>query len=82
MFRPITIFPFPMKALRAHAENPNIKACAVVEMSNGQMLEDVKWATLEKKPVEFFARNGGIVPNPQETMEFLKKSYEKHGGTK
>ncbi|MBU1241051.1 3-methyl-2-oxobutanoate dehydrogenase subunit VorB, partial [Myxococcota bacterium] len=77
MFRPISIFPFPQMALRAHAENPRIKSLAVVEMSNGQMLEDVKWATLEKKPVEFFARNGGIVPNPQETMEFLIKSYEK-----
>ncbi len=82
MFRPITIFPFPQKAMRAYGENPRVKSVAVVEMSNGQMLEDVKWAVLEKKPVEFFARNGGIVPNPHETMEFLRKSYEKHGGTK
>ncbi len=80
MFRPITIFPFPQKRLRELAERPGLRSICVVEMSNGQMLEDVKWATLEKRPVEFFGRNGGIVPNPQETMEFLKKIYDRHGG--
>lgn len=77
LIRPITLLPFPKDVLRAESEKPHVKGFAVVEMSNGQMLDDVKWATLERKPVSFFSRNGGIVPNPEETVEFLRKEYER-----
>jgi 2-oxoglutarate/2-oxoacid ferredoxin oxidoreductase subunit alpha len=80
VFRPITLFPFPQNELRELSAKTNIKGFGVIEMSNGQMLEDVKWATLERKPIEFFGRNGGVVPNPEETMDFLREFYNKIGG--
>ena len=80
LFRPITLFPFPQDQLREISTRENIKGFGVVEMSNGQMLEDVKWATLERKPIDFFARNGGIVPNPHETGDFIKNVIDRLRG--
>ncbi|MDA3864500.1 MAG: 3-methyl-2-oxobutanoate dehydrogenase subunit VorB [Deltaproteobacteria bacterium] len=79
LIRPITLFPFPMDVLRNLSAKSHVKAFGVVEMSIGQMLEDVKWATLERKPVEFFSRKGGIVPNPDETKDFIKNIFKKIG---
>ncbi|MBN2724603.1 MAG: 3-methyl-2-oxobutanoate dehydrogenase subunit VorB [Deltaproteobacteria bacterium] len=79
LFRPISLFPFPKVELREESAKDHVRGFSVVEMSNGQMLDDVKWATLERKPVGFFSRNGGIVPNPEETIDFLRKEYERTG---
>jgi 2-oxoglutarate ferredoxin oxidoreductase subunit alpha len=64
LLRPITLNPFPAKAIAELASR--VKGILVVEMNNGQMLEDVLLANSCRTPVEFFARNGGITPLPEE----------------
>ena len=71
MIRPITLWPFPAKAIRAKAETA--KAFLSVEMSMGQMVDDVKLAVEHKRPVYFFGRTGGIIPNPDEVLAEIKK---------
>jgi len=66
LFRPITLFPFPEKEIYREAKKKNIKTVLTVEMSTGQMVEDVERAIIGAKPVKFFGRTGGIVPNPEE----------------
>jgi len=64
LFRPITVWPYPSKALADTA-----KKCSkvmVVELSTGQMLEDVKLALNGTKPVDFYSRVGGNVPSAEE----------------
>jgi len=64
LFRPITLWPFPAKALaQAAASVPKILD---VELSNGQMLEDVRLALNGRVPVEFYGRVGGNVPSVEE----------------
>jgi 2-oxoisovalerate ferredoxin oxidoreductase alpha subunit len=64
LFRPITVWPFPKEALaRAAAE---VQKVIVVELSNGQMVEDVRLAVDGKVPVEFYGRVGGNVPSVEE----------------
>jgi 2-oxoisovalerate ferredoxin oxidoreductase alpha subunit len=67
LFRPITLWPFPAKALAkaaAHATN-----VLVVELSNGQMLEDVRLTLNGRKHVDFYGRMGGNVPSVEELRE-------------
>jgi len=64
LFRPITLWPFPQKALALAAARA--KKVLVVELSNGQMLEDVRLALNGKVPVEFYGRVGGNVPTVEE----------------
>jgi 2-oxoglutarate ferredoxin oxidoreductase subunit alpha len=64
LLRPITLNPFPAKAIGALASR--VKGILVVEMNNGQMLEDVLLANSCRTPVEFYARTGGITPLPEE----------------
>jgi len=64
LFRPISLWPFPSKALAEAAAN--VHKVIVVELSNGQMLEDVKLALNGKVPVEFYGRTGGNVPSVEE----------------
>jgi 2-oxoisovalerate ferredoxin oxidoreductase alpha subunit len=71
MLRPITLFPFPKKAI--HNLTHKIKSALVVELNNGQMLEDVRLAILGKVPVKFYNRMGGVVPNTDEIVEQVKK---------
>ncbi|HTR64799.1 MAG TPA: 3-methyl-2-oxobutanoate dehydrogenase subunit VorB [Terriglobales bacterium] len=64
LFRPITLWPFPSRALAAAASRAaNV---LVVELSNGQMLEDVRLALNGKKHVDFYGRVGGNVPSVEE----------------
>ncbi len=69
LFRPITLFPYPEKELKKEINKQNIKTVLTIEMSMGQMLEDVERIAAEKKPVKFFGRTGGIVPSPEEVEE-------------
>jgi len=64
LFRPITLWPFPAKALAAAAGRA--ERVLVVELSNGQMLEDVRLTLDGKVPVEFYGRVGGNVPTVEE----------------
>lgn len=70
LLRPITLFPFPVKQIIAHASH--VKGMLTVEMSAGQMVEDVRLSVNGKVPVEFYGRMGGIVPSPDEVLEALK----------
>ena len=70
-FRPITLWPFPEKEIKALAENK--KGILVVEINAGQMVEDVRLAVNGALPVEHFGRLGGIVPEPEEIVNALKE---------
>ena len=67
LFRPITLWPFPSKALSAAAAR--VHQVLVVELSNGQMLEDVRLAMNGRVPVEFLGRTGGNVPSVEEVAK-------------
>lgn len=70
-FRPTTLSPFPKKLLREACKNA--KKVLTVEMSMGQMVDDVKLALECRIPVEFCGRTGGVVPSPHEILEKLKE---------
>jgi 2-oxoglutarate ferredoxin oxidoreductase subunit alpha len=70
LLRPITLFPFPSKRLNELAGK--VKLMVSVEMSAGQMVEDVLLSVNGKVPVYHFGRMGGIVTAPDEVVEFLK----------
>ncbi|MBR5542894.1 MAG: 3-methyl-2-oxobutanoate dehydrogenase subunit VorB [Oscillospiraceae bacterium] len=76
MIRPITLWPFPKEALCAAADK--VKAFISVELSMGQMIEDIRLATECKKPVELCNRVGGMIPTPEEV---LAKIREVKGGS-
>ncbi len=69
MIRPITVWPFPYDIYDEYASMDHIKRFLTVEMSMGQMIEDVKLGVNGKKPVEFFGRTGGKVPTVKEIKE-------------
>jgi len=69
LFRPITLWPFPTKALAEAAKK--VSKVLVVELSNGQMLEDVKLTLNGSVPVEFYGRAGGNVPSVEEVHSQL-----------
>jgi 2-oxoglutarate ferredoxin oxidoreductase subunit alpha len=77
LLRPISLYPFPAAQILAEAKKPNIEALLTVEMSMGQMVEDVEAAVKNKKPVEFYGRTGGIVPTPEEVREYITKILAK-----
>jgi pyruvate/2-oxoacid:ferredoxin oxidoreductase alpha subunit len=69
LFRPITVWPFPSEALRHAARRAQM--VLVVEMSTGQMVEDVRLALDGRVDVEFFCRTGGNVPMAEEVCKEL-----------
>jgi pyruvate/2-oxoacid:ferredoxin oxidoreductase alpha subunit len=64
LFRPITLWPFPAEALRKAAAH--VRELVAVELSNGQMVEDVRLAINGRVPVDFYGRTGGNVPSVEE----------------
>jgi 2-oxoglutarate ferredoxin oxidoreductase subunit alpha len=70
LLRPITLFPFPSKEIGRLAGQ--VKGMLTVEMSAGQMVEDVRLSVNGKVPVEHFGRMGGIVLTAEEIVENLK----------
>ncbi len=72
LFRPITLWPFPQKELKALSETAS--AFLSVEMNMGQMLGDVKLAIDCAKPVSHFGRTGGMIPTPDEILVHIKKA--------
>jgi len=71
LLRPISLWPFPDKILQQIARKNTTKGFLVVELSAGQMLEDVKISVNGVKPVHFHGRMGGNVPSPQEIMDII-----------
>jgi TPP-dependent indolepyruvate ferredoxin oxidoreductase alpha subunit len=70
MIRPITLWPFPEAAIRATLKTAKKFLC--VEMSTGQMIDDVKLAVNGERPVEFYGRTGGMVPTVSEIVAKLE----------
>jgi 2-oxoglutarate ferredoxin oxidoreductase subunit alpha len=66
LLRPITLWPFPKAILNSTAQR--VKSFVCVELSMGQMHEDVELATRCQKPVLLCARTGGMVPSPEEIL--------------
>jgi len=75
LLRPITLFPFPYEKIGALADR--VKGVLSVEMSAGQMVEDVLLSVNGKVPVFHFGRMGGIVTTPEEVIEYLKLKFLK-----
>ncbi|HYX08126.1 MAG TPA: transketolase C-terminal domain-containing protein, partial [Bacteroidales bacterium] len=71
LLRPITLFPFPKKPISEMAEQ--VKGMLSVELSAGQMVEDVKLAVNGRIKVEHFGRYGGVIHSPQEVLEALEQ---------
>ena len=71
LIRPITLWPFPNAAFDAAK---NAKAFVSVELSMGQMIEDVKLATKCQKPVSLCNRSGGMIPSPDEVLLAIKNA--------
>ena len=80
LIRPITLFPFPAEAYRAAANTA--KAFLTVELSLGQMVEDVELAVGGKKPVYFFGRQGGNVMTEEEIVDAAKEALETAEGVR
>ena len=71
LVRPITLWPFPTDALKRAAKQA--KSLMVVEMSMGQMVDDVKLAVDCSLPVHFFGHTGGIIPTPKEVLNQIEE---------
>lgn len=78
LIRPITLWPFPTAPYKKAAEN--CKEVISVELSMGQMIEDVRLATECKVPVTLCNRVGGMIPSPEQVLEAIEKAY--NGGAK
>ena len=72
MIRPITLWPFPKEVFRRAADKVN--SFISVELSMGQMIEDVRLATECKKPVTLCNRAGGMIPSPNQVLEAIQKA--------
>jgi 2-oxoglutarate ferredoxin oxidoreductase subunit alpha len=75
LLRPITLYPYPSKAINEMCSR--VKGFLAVEMSAGQMVEDVRLAVNGKVPVEHFGRLGGVVPTPNEVVKALDELIKK-----
>ncbi|MBR5473230.1 MAG: 3-methyl-2-oxobutanoate dehydrogenase subunit VorB [Clostridia bacterium] len=77
LIRPITLWPFPVAPFKKAANQ--VKEIISVELSMGQMIEDVKLASECKVPVTLCSRTGGMIPSPEQVLEAIKKA---NGGAK
>ena len=71
LFRPISMFPFPYNRLDQVTQPA--RQILVVELSAGQMIEDVRLATCCRLPISFFGKLGGVVPLPEEILDEIRK---------
>ncbi len=70
LVRPITIYPFPYDEIERQAQREGVESVLVVEMSMGQMIDDVRFAVGKGGvPIHFYGRGGGNVPSPEEIVE-------------
>ncbi|MDO4692229.1 MAG: 3-methyl-2-oxobutanoate dehydrogenase subunit VorB [Porphyromonadaceae bacterium] len=73
LLRPITLWPFPSKAIADLTDH--VKGMLVAELNAGQMVEDVRLAVNGKVPVEHYGRMGGMLFSPNEILDELKKLF-------
>ena len=71
LIRPITVWPFPKKPISELAEK--VKGFISVELSMGQMIEDIKLAENCIRPVELCFRAGGMIPSPEQVLDSIRK---------
>ncbi len=79
MIRPITLWPFPKDVFAAAADK--VHTFISVELSMGQLIDDVKLYTGGKRPVMLCNRSGGMIPSPEQVLESIEKAAE-NGGAK
>ena len=72
LVRPKMVYPFPVDPLKKHVENGTVKAVMSLEMSAGQMIEDVRLAVECKVPVYLQNRMGGNIPSGAEVVEGVR----------
>ncbi|MBN2852331.1 MAG: 3-methyl-2-oxobutanoate dehydrogenase subunit VorB [Clostridia bacterium] len=75
LFRPISLWPFPYDELGKHASH--VKAFLSVELSAGQMIDDVRLSVNGKKNCYFYGRTGGNIPSQKEILDEIVKILEK-----
>jgi len=75
LLRPITLYPFPKKAISDLTDK--VDAVLVVEMNSGQMVEDVALAVNGKCPVSYIGRMGGMISSPEEILDEIQNIVEK-----
>ena len=78
LLRPITLWPFPTKAVDQVVAN-GCKAFLSVELNMGQMVQDVRLASDGRVPVSFYGRTGGVLPTPEEVLEQIEGLSSKLG---
>ena len=77
LFRPISLWPFPEKALGELAAQDRVRAFLDVEMSSvGQMLEDVRLSVEGRKPIRYLGHAGGVMPTVEEMMEAVEQLWK------
>ncbi|EQB21300.1 2-oxoglutarate oxidoreductase, alpha subunit [Dehalobacter sp. UNSWDHB] len=74
LIRPVTLWPFPKNQLKTAAEKA--KAFVVVEMSMGQMIQDVELSIRCSRPVHLCSRTGGMVPTPEAVLEAIENAAQ------
>lgn len=74
LLRPITVYPFPSEAYRQAAAR--VRTVLTVELSAGQMVEDVRLAVDGRVPVRFYGRLGGVMPTPPEVLAQIEAAGE------
>jgi 2-oxoglutarate ferredoxin oxidoreductase subunit alpha len=72
LVRPISLWPFPVEAFEKTIDSTK-HGFLTVEMSMGQMVDDVRMAVLGRQPVEFYGRTGGMIPTPEEILGKIKE---------
>jgi 2-oxoglutarate ferredoxin oxidoreductase subunit alpha len=72
MIRPQTLFPFPEAAIREAAGKTSCQVAISIEMSMGQMVEDVERSVRGQCPVDWYGKCGGEVPTPEEIMDVVR----------
>ena len=75
LVRPITLYPFPTAYLRELAQN--VSHFLTMEMSTGQMIDDVNLAVMKTAEVGFYGRPPGSIPTPNELYEEIRKEYKR-----
>jgi len=78
LLRPVSLSPYPTEVLDKLAERA--KSFLVVEMNNGQMLDDVISVVARRAPVHFYGRMGGTVPYPDEISQAIDRMIESDAG--
>jgi 2-oxoglutarate/2-oxoacid ferredoxin oxidoreductase subunit alpha len=76
LLRPVTLYPYPGQ--RINELTDHMKLILTVELNSGQMVEDVRLSVNGKTSVEFFGRNGGMMPTPESIVDHLEKLIKRH----